>query len=214
MSNIRMFNQDCMEWMKDIPSKYYDLAIVDPPYGIGAGYGIGGGKLAKVKRYKNGEWDNAIPPKEYFNELIRVSRNQIIWGGNYMIDHLYNTPCFIVWDKDNGNLDFADSELAWTSFKSAVRNFKYKWSGMLQQDMKNKEVRIHPTQKPVELYRWLLKNYAKPGGKIFDSHGGSGSICIACHDMGYDLDWCEFDKDYYDAAVKRYNNHVSQIRMF
>ena len=149
-------------------------------------------------------------------ELKRVSKEQIIWGANHFISKVpYDSPCWIVWDKDNGNTDFADCELAWTSFKTAVRKFKYRWQGMLQEyGGDRKEFRIHPTQKPVALYKWLLKNYAKPNDKIFDSHVGSGSIRIACHDMGFDFEGCEIDKDYWEAQEKRYKEHSQQNDLF
>jgi site-specific DNA-methyltransferase (adenine-specific) len=201
-----------MEIMSQFPSKYFDLAIVDPPYGINIieGGQVGGEKCAKVSQYKKSEWDSSIPSVEYFNELMRISKDQIIWGGNYMISYLRNTPCFIVWDKDNtGN--FADAELAWTSFNSSVRIFKFRWNGMLQENMKDKEVRIHPTQKPVQLYKWLLKNYAKPEFKIIDTHLGSGSSAIACYDFGVaEFVGCEIDKEYFDASVKRFNTYKQQ----
>ena len=163
--------------------------------------------MGKVKDYGKKSWDDNRPSSQYFLELKRVSRNQIIWGGNYFTT--YPSSCWIVWDKDN-SADFADCELAWTSFPTAVRKFKFRWNGMLQQDMKNKEERIHPTQKPVALYKWLLKNYAKEGDKILDTHGGSMSSAIACHQMGFDLTLCELDKDYYDAGVKRFREQTMQ----
>lgn len=216
---IELYNMDCMIGMKQYPDKYFDLAIVDPPYGIGASddkrantqYG---NAAAISKRYGKKDWDSKTPTKDYFIELIRVSQNQIIWGGNYFISHLHNTPCFIVWDKENGNNGYADCELAWSSFASAVRKIKIKWHGMLQHDMKNKEDRIHPTQKPVKLYKWLLTNYAKPGDKILDTHLGSGSIALACHDLGFDLTGYEIDKDYFEAAQKRLKNHQLQTTLF
>ena len=211
----KIHNQDCLEAMKLMQDNQFDLAIVDPPFGINISKtgNVGGGKLAKVKNYGKKEWDSAIPTKEYFIELLRVSKNQIIWGGNYMIENLYNTPCFLIWDKNNtGN--FADAELAWTSFKTSTRIYKFTWNGMLQGDMKNKEKRIHPTQKPVKLYEWLLMNYAKEGDKILDTHLGSGSIAIACHNLGYDLTGYELDKEYYDNAIKRIKNHQAQTRIF
>lgn len=217
MKNI-VHNIDNIEFMKDIPDKFYDLAIVDPPYGIGedGSKNHTRGKLAKSKDYKSfSGFDKNPPDKKYFQELFRISKFQIIWGANHFIENINrNSSCWIVWDKDNGKTDFADSELAWTSFDSAVRNFKYKWQGMLQQNMKNKEKRIHPTQKPVALYKWLLQNYAKPGYKIFDSHVGSGSIRIACHDMGFEFEGCELDKDYWQAQEDRYQNHISQGDLF
>ena len=216
MSKINMMNGDCMEHMSSLPDNAYDLAIVDPPYGIGEGGGNNHSrcKLATSKNYKDFN-DKKTMPKEYHDELRRVSNNQIIWGANHFISKIpYDSSCWIIWDKINGNTDFADCELAWTSFQSAARLFRFQWQGMLQGNMKNKEHRIHPTQKPVALYKWLLKNYAKPGDKILDTHGGSGSICIACHDMGFDLDWVELDADYYKSAVERFNLHTAQGSLF
>ncbi|MEN6569029.1 MAG: DNA methyltransferase [Rikenellaceae bacterium] len=199
--------------MATVPDKYFDLAVVDPPYGINiAKKGkVGGEKCAKVSEYAPSEWDLSTPKSVYFNELMRVSKNQIIWGGNYMIEYLLNTPCFIIWDKDNtGN--FADAELAWTSFLTPTRIFKFRWNGMLQENMKNKEVRIHPTQKPVQLYKWILSNYATPSLKIIDTHLGSGSSAIAAYDFGVkEFVGCEIDTEYYDAAVKRFENHKMQM---
>jgi len=210
---IRAFNTDCMEILKATSENFYDLAIVDPPYGIGEDgkKNHSRGKLAKAKKYTPKSWDKAKPSPSYFTELRRVSKNQIIWGGNYY--GLNATPCYIVWDKDNTG-DFADCELAWTSFKTAVRKFTWRWNGMLQQNMKDKDVRIHPTQKPVALYRWLLKNYAKAGQKILDTHGGSFSSAVACHTEGYDLDIMEIDKDYFDNGVKRFKIETSQLKLF
>jgi site-specific DNA-methyltransferase (adenine-specific) len=201
--------------MAEMKDKEFDLAIVDPPYGIGedGAKNHSRGQLAKPTLYKIKRWDKKIPSREYFRELKNKSKNQIIWGGNYFIENLRNTSCFIVWDKDNSG-DFADCELAWTSFKTAIRKFTFRWNGMLQENMKQKEVRIHPTQKPVALYKWLLKNYAKEGDKILDTHLGSGSIAIACHDMGFDLEGYELDKDYFEAALDRFNKHKQQLRMF
>jgi site-specific DNA-methyltransferase (adenine-specific) len=205
-----------MEYMKGCEDNQFDLAIVDPPYGIGINkqsQGKGGGVAKKID-YKKKDWDNSIPSERYFHELKRVSKNQIIWGGNYFIESLENSSCWVVWDKDNGASDFADCELAWTNFNTSVRKFKYKWAGMLQQDMKNKEVRIHPTQKPVQLYKWLLTNYAKEGDKILDTHLGSGSIAIACDELGFDLVGCELDKDYFEAAKKRLEPYRRQQTLF
>ena len=211
MNEVKLI--DCMEYMKTVPDKYYELAIVDPPYGIGINGSVGGEKLAAVKKYKNKGWAPKPPKKEYFEELFRVSKNQIIWGGNYFLYALNETPCFIVWNKLNtGN--FADCELAWTSFKTATRMFSFRWNGMLQGDMKNKETRIHETQKPVALYKWLLKNYAKPNDKIFDSHVGSGSSRIACYDMGFDFMGCELDPDYWKAQEERFKQHAMQGDLF
>jgi site-specific DNA-methyltransferase (adenine-specific) len=214
--------------MASVPDKYFDLAIVDPPYGIdeangknasrNKGFGSGNTKSKKItfsKDYGVKNWDKEPPLTEYFLELFRVSKNQIIWGANHFISRIpYDSSCWIVWDKDNGESDFADCELAWTSFKKAVRKYKFRWNGLLQQDMKNKETRIHPTQKPVKLYRWLLKNYAKEGDNILDTHGGSMSSAIACHQMGFDLTLCELDKDYYEAGVKRFKEQTMQQSLF
>jgi len=208
---------DCLEAMKAMPDNAYDLAIVDPPYGIGEDGGTNGtrGKMAKSKVYASKGWDKEPPSFEYFNELKRVSKNQIIWGANHFIDRFpYKSSCWVVWNKDNGATDFADCELAYTSFKTAVRMFTWKWQGMLQQDMKNKEQRIHPTQKPVKLYEWLLDNYAKEGDRIIDTHLGSGSIAIACHNRGFSLDAWEIDAEYHAAAVKRYEQHIAQLTLF
>ena len=207
---INAYNVDCMEFMKDKPDNYYDLAIVDPPYGIGISQqsqGKGGGVALKID-YAVKNWDSAVPTREYFIEVMRSSVNQIIWGGNYF--GLRPTPCFIVWDKLNGATDFADCELAWTSFNTAVRKFEWRWAGMLQQNMSAKEERMHPTQKPVALYRWLLTNYAKEGDKILDTHGGSFSSAIACHKEGFDLDICELDTDYFNDAVNRFKLNTCQ----
>lgn len=205
-------NEDCMIAMSRYPDKYFELAIVDPPYGIRQdGHRENNrSKLALSKNYHKALWDQSAPDNKYFKELRRVSSNQIIFGANHFISKIpYDSSCWIVWDKDRSG-HFADSELAWTSFDSAVRNFKYMWNGMLQQDMKNKEIRIHPTQKPVALYRWLLKNYAKPGDKILDTHLGSGSSRIAAHEMGFDFTGFELDKDYFEAQEKRFAKYLQQ----
>ena len=214
---ITITNEDNMELMSRYPDNYFDLAIVDPPYGIDANLkrgDTGKNKHIKQRDYHVGDWDSEIPSAEYFKELKRVSKNQIIWGGNYFLDHLNNTSCMIVWDKVNGTNYYADCELAWTSFKTSVRKFEWRWHGFLQQNMANKQDRIHPTQKPIELYEWLLMNYAKENDKVLDTHLGSGSIALACHNLGFELTACELDKDYYDASIKRIKNHVSQQRLF
>ena len=212
-----VFNMDCVEAMKSYPDNYFELAIVDPPYGIGedGSKNHTRGELAVAKNYKSFSGQDKEPPShEYFEELIRISKNQIIWGANHFISRIpFDSSCWVVWDKDNGETDFADCELAWTSFKTALRKFKWKWSGMLQQDMKNKESRIHPTQKPVALYRWLLQNYAKEGDKILDTHLGSGSSRIAADMEGFDFTGYELDKDYFDASVKRFNEYKKQIKL-
>lgn len=206
---------DCMEFMKTKPDNYYDLAIVDPPYGIKVGIDgkVGIDKAAPCTQYKPVKWDNKIPDITYFNELFRISKNQVIWGINYFTNIIKLNPGRICWNKDNtGN--FSDCELAYQSFKKSIDLFKYRWNGMLQGNMKNKEKRIHPTQKPVALYKWLLQNYAKPDQKIFDSHVGSGSIRISCHDMGFDFEGCEIDVDYWQAQEDRYNKHIQQGDLF
>ena len=217
MLDFGYYNMDCMEGMKQFPDKYFELAIVDPPYGIGA-YSdgtMGGGVLAKQSTYKKTEWDFATPETEYFLELKRVSKNQIVWGANHFISKIpFDSSCWIVWDKQNGENNFADCELAWTSFKTAVRKFTYKWQGMLQGNMKNKEIRIHPTQKPVALYIWLLNNYAKRGDKILDTHVGSASSLIACHKLGFKYVGFELDKDYYKDSMERLQAVKDQISMF
>ena len=210
-------NEDNMELMARYEDNYFDLAIVDPPYGINADKKRGDtGKNSHIKQkdYHFGDWDSKTPPKKYFSELFRVSKNQIIWGGNYFLNNLNSTSCFIVWDKKNGDNLYADCELAWASFKSAVRKFEWKWHGFLQQNMKSKQDRIHPTEKPIQLYEWLLMNYAKEGDKILDTHLGSGSIAIACHNLGYDLTACELDTEYYNSAIKRIEQHKQQLRIF
>lgn len=209
------FNMDCMELMQRYPDKYFDLAVVDPPYGIGEDGSTNKtrGLLAKSKDYKPFAGNDIAPPSvEYFSELKRVSKNQIIWGANHFLG--WTSPCWLVWDKDNGLTDFADCELAWTSFNTAVRKFKYKWQGMLQENMKDKEHRIHPTQKPVALYSWIFDNYAKLGQTILDTHLGSGSSRIAAHKAGLSFVGCEIDKEYFDAAEKRFNEYKSQLTLF
>lgn len=203
---ISIYNCDCMELLKQTPDNYYSLALVAPPYGIG----MGGGKIGNSKKdYKQfaGE-DNSIPDKEYFEELFRVSKNQIIWGANYMIEYLYPTSCFIVWDKvQPQDFTMAMAEFAWTSFNSPSKICKKRIVGA-------DDVRLHPTQKPVYLYKWILDLYGKDNPKILDTHLGSGSIAIACHDYGFDLTACELDVDYYNSAIKRINQHISQTKLF
>jgi site-specific DNA-methyltransferase (adenine-specific) len=214
---ITITNEDCMELLKRTPDKFYNLAIVDPPYGINMDRGeIGASVLAKTTAYTKKDWDKNPPTKEYFQELLRVSEYVIIWGANHFIESIpnANSSSWVVWNKENGDNDFADCELAWTNHKTAVRKFEFRWAGMLQGNMKNKEKRIHPTQKPVALYRWIIYNYAKQGDKILDTHLGSGSIAIACHEYGFDLTACELDKEYYDKAIKRIKMRVAQHQLF
>ena len=221
---IEITNEDNMDLMARYPDKYFDLAIVDPPYGIGedGSKNHSRGKMAKSKNYKAFAGnDLKSPDKEFFNELFRISKNQIIFGANHFISKIpFDSSCWIVWDKDNGETDFADCELAWTSFNTAVRKFKWKWQGMLQENMKNKELRIHPTQKPVALYAWILKNYAKQGDKILDTHFGSGSIAVAVHKaniidkMDLSLVACELDKDYFESSIQRVKEALQTQSLF
>ena len=204
-----VFNTDCLEYMRTLPDKAFQLAIADPPYGIGEDgkSNHSRGCLAKSQEYTPKDWDKQAPDKEFFLELFRVCRHVIIWGANHFIENLprQNASCWVVWDKENGDNDFADCELAWTSLPCAVRRFRFRWAGMLQGDMSHKESRIHPTQKPSELYAWLLKNYAKPGDRIFDPMMGSQSSRIAAYKMGFDYVGCELDKEYFDKGCERFN---------
>jgi site-specific DNA-methyltransferase (adenine-specific) len=207
---MNITNEDNMKLMARYEDNHFDLAIVDPPYGINASeMTMGSGKNKKYSKGK--KWDNKTPEQKYFNELIRVSKNQIIWGGNYFTDKLKPSRCYIFWDKGiNGDCDFADGELAWCSFDKVLRIAPIRYKGFLGAD----KIRIHPTQKPVKLYEWLLMNYAEEGNKILDTHLGSGSIALACHNLGFDLTACELDKEYYEKAMKRIQEHQQQIRMF
>lgn len=222
-NKLFLHNCDNMEFMAKIPDKYFELAIVDPEYGIGVaknGYstaGDGGKKqLVNRKKHTPKQWDSKPAPIRYFKELKRISKNQIIWGANHFIENIpnANSSSWIVWNKENGDFSTTDCELAWTSFDTAVRMFTFRWSGMLQGDMKNKEIRIHPTQKPIALYKWLLSKYAKQGDKIFDSHLGSMSSVIAAYEMGFEIHGCELDKEYFDAGVKRVTNVLRQLKLF
>ena len=213
--------EDNMALMARYPDNYFDLAIVDPPYGIGED-GLKNhsrNQLAQAKKYRPKNWDDKSPDVEYFEELFRVSKKQIVWGANHFIQTISasgndtNSSCWLIWDKDNTG-DFADCEMAYTSFKTAVRKFKFRWNGMLQEDMKNKEVKIHPTQKPVRLYDWIFKNYAKEHQRILDTHLGSGSSRIAAEKAGLEFVGFEIDKEYFDASQKRYDNFIAQCRLF
>lgn len=224
MSNQTLLNMDCMEYMRGLPDKAFDLACVDPPYFNGPNlsgyYGKGYSSLG-VKRAKyyaeSKHW--SVPDAEYFAELKRVSKNQIIWGANHFAGVFdSSSPCWIVWDKDNGASSFADVELAYSSFGTAARIFKYMWNGMHQGsmggDVRKNEVRIHPTQKPVKLYEWVLSKYAKDGQKILDTHLGSGSSAIAANNLGFEFVGTELDETYYEAACSRLEQHKSQQRLF
>lgn len=207
---IKITNEDNMELMSRYPDNHFDLAIVDPPYGIGAGgekFKNGTSKTVK-KYYKINDWDKERPKKEYFEELKRVSKNQIVWGGNYFADFLGAFRCFIFWDKTIHGNSYADGEMAWTSFNKVARYYRKNIAQVTS------EGRIHPTQKPVKLYEWLLMNYANEGDKILDTHFGSGSIAIACHRLGFDLTACELDKEYFDASIKRIKQQIAQQRLF
>lgn len=201
---------DCLEVLKRYPDNYFDLLLTDPPYGIGesAGKNKSRGKLAISKDYGNLSWDNKIPSGEVFEEMKRVSINQIIFGGNYFLEYLSNSPCWIVWDKDNGASDFADCELAWTSFPTAVRKFRYRWHGMLQEDMKHKEQRFHPTQKPLSLMRWLLSQYAKSGDRVVDPFAGSGTTLRAAMDLGIECVGIEMNPEYVKIIENRLGQQV------
>jgi len=206
---IELYNRDCLEAMREMEDNAFDLAIVDPPYGmkeLGAQTG-GKGALGHLV-YHNGsidKWDSS-PTKDYFNELIRVSKNQIIWGGNYFANRIPESREWICWDKKQFMPKFSRFELAWTSLKGVMKMFEYRHFGV--------EEKIHPTQKPVALYTWLLDKYAKEGDKILDTHLGSGSIAIACHNLGYSLTGFELDKEYFEAASHKLKEHQKQLRLF
>lgn len=240
IGEIELLNTDCVEYMKDLPDKAFDLAIVDPPYGINAqdmqmgshatrkgefnnGSGPGISTAVKLKKGRlnsggghfkgknlttmNCDWDNAIPSAEYFEELKRVSKNQIIWGSNYF--PLPPTRCMVCWDKKQPWDNFSQIELAWTSFDYPAKLFSLSNRGGA-----NDENKIHPTQKPISLYKYVIDQFATEGDKILDTHLGSGSIAIACHDYKFSLVGCELDKDYYEAACKRFKNHIAQTSLF
>lgn len=221
---VELLHTDCMAYMATLPDKAFDLAIVDPPYGIGCdavGMSNRASNSPKFKGYRGkqfagGEWDKEPMPYEYFMELKRVSKHQIIWGANHFIQNIpqANSSSWVVWYKNGQNPQStnADCELAYTSHKTAVRYFRYDWSGFGA--INAGEDKIHPTQKPVALYKWLLKNYAKEGDRILDTHLGSGSSAIAAHDGGFEFVGCEIDADYYAAAVKRFNIHKMQQVLF
>jgi len=229
---IEITNEDNMLLMARYPDNYFDLAIVDPPYGINAGKQslsiskVKGRKNSTAKRshLKSKDWDNKTPSKEYFNELFRVSKNQIIWGGNYFQLPLINS--WLIWNKLQVLETRSDGEMAWTSFKKPLKivpllqdgfkrgvNVGYKQPIIYNEPFSGRQT-IHPTQKPIALYKWILDKYAKQGDKILDTHLGSGSIAIACHDYGFELTACELDKEYYDKGIERIKNHVSQQKLF
>ena len=210
-----VFNMDNMEFMRSCKDGQFDLAIVDPPYGINFGKFNRTNKTAngtryKSDKYKNSDWDKGIPTNEYFDELFRISKNQIIWGGNYF--PLPPTQCFIFWYKKNPVNNFSDGEFAWTSFKKPALCFEHRYYGNLDGNSSAKD-KIHPTQKPIELYQFCLDRLAKEGDSILDTHLGSGSSRIACWDMKFDFTGIELDKEYFDASVKRFNEHKKHIRL-
>ena len=214
-----VYNMDCLAAMREMPDKAFSLAIVDPPYGIDAANLFSGEKrksgngAALKSSFKKKNWDKSVPDDEYFDQLFRVSKNQIIWGANYF-KNMPPSMGYVIWDKDNGTTKFSDCEIAFTSFNVAIRKFAYTWNGMIQGDMKHKEIRLHPTQKPIALYKWLLSNYAKHGDRILDTHLGSGSSRIAAYDMGFDFVGYELDAEYFDAMNKRFAAHISRPAMF
>jgi site-specific DNA-methyltransferase (adenine-specific) len=217
MSDVKIYNEDCMVAMARMRDKEFDLAICDPPYGIGCA------KTINIENKKKGfihrelhtakQWDNKRPNGNYFSEIQRISQFQIIWGANYFTDFLYPVKGWIVWDKKENQTQgsyFSDGEMAWTNINTPLRIFKYGWIGVDYINHPIREIKIHPTQKPVALYQWLLKNYAKPGDKILDTHLGSGSSAIAADIMGFDFTGYEIDRDYYEAALERFNRHKQQ----
>lgn len=225
-----VFNEDCMAVMRRYPDKYFDLAVVDPVYG---GVTQGGymknqcnGGVGPHPKYHAELWKQEKTAASYFQELFRVSKNQIIWGGNYFCEEIArDSQCWIVWDKcHTEGISYADAELAWTSFNSATRIFRFLWNGMLQGTPGNgtkangnkalNEKRIHPTQKPVSLYTWIFQNYAEPGQKVLDTHMGSQSSRIAAYDQGLNYTGCEIDKHYFDAGNERYAAYTSQMSLF
>ena len=204
-SKIELHNVDCLPFIQNCKDKEFDLAIVDPPYGINVNVSIGRRKGMQHSGFKKAIWDNKIPEYDYFKELFRVSKHQIVWGANYF--NMPPTKCFIIWDKKySPDVTFSRYEYAWASFNKTSKGFEM--NGQANTD------KIHPTHKPVKLYEFLLMNYAKEGDKILDTHLGSGSIAIACHNLKFDLTACELDKEYFDAASKRLDQHRSQQRLF
>ncbi len=204
----QIIHWDSLEYMKTLADKSIDLVLTDPPYGIWESWKSNHSRwcIAKSKQYKDYWWDEFIPTKEYFEEIKRISKNAIIWWWNYFVEHLENSSCWIVWDKDNGETDFADCELAWTNFKTAVRKKKFKWQWMLQESMKNKEIREHPTQKPKELFKWCLENYSKPWHIVLDCFAGSGTTAVACIETSRNYIVIEKEADYVEIIKKRVKN--------
>lgn len=214
-----VYNEDCVEGLKRFSDNHFDLAIVDPPYGLKIANSEYLGNDKNDKRWNgraNGyrhikkDWDNEVPNSEYWNELFRVSKNQIVWGWNYYVSYFNDCPSYIVWNKEaSGN--YSDCEMAWCSIKGTNKIFKWLWNGFRKQQP---EARIHPTQKPVALYDWILEQYGRDANLILDTHVGSGSSRIACNKAGKQFVGFEIDKDYYEAQEKRFKDFVSQLRMF
>ena len=206
---------DCLDILKRLPDKCVDLVLTDPPYGINVAKTgkVGGEKLAPVKDYGAKKWDEYIPDRELFNEVLRVSKHAIIFGGNYFVEYLTNSSCWLVWNKLNtGN--FADCELAWTNFNTAVRKYDYLWNGMLQENMKEKEIRIHPTQKPVGLFMKILQDYSNENDLILDCFSGSGTTAVACHNLKRRFICIEKDPEYYRASCERLEQAQKQQTLF
>ncbi|MCP4551942.1 MAG: site-specific DNA-methyltransferase [Bacteroidetes bacterium] len=208
--NIELLNIDCLHYMKQCEDKQFDLAIVDPPYGLGKRIHSGGSSSSFIKGQakKIEKWDDAIPSKEYFKELLRVSKNQIVWGGNYFAEHLGNFRCFVYWDKTIHGNSYSDGELAWTSFDRPSRYFRQNIATITS------EGRIHPTQKSIKIYEFIIDEFCNEGQKILDTHLGSGSIAIACYNRKFDLVGCEIDKEYFNNANKRLEVHKQQLTLF
>ncbi len=222
---IQITNEDNMELMARYEDNHFDLAIVDPPYGIGfdgnttANGGIAGNRngFTHKQHHEKKGWDNETPPQEFFNELFRVSKNQIIWGGNYFTDKIPVSRGWIYWDKkitSANNKNFSDGELAWTSFNKILKKITFDWIGFGYLNNTRRQKKTHPTEKPIDLYRQVLRGYAKNGDKILDTHLGSGSIAIACHEEKFDLTACEIDTDYYNSAMKRLKEAQMQTKLF
>ena len=217
MSNVQLIHGDCMEYMATLPDKAFDLAVVDPPYGINWQGCFEGGEVRRAngtigrtsrKSFTKKQWDSVVPGKEYFDQLFRCSMNQVIWGGNYF--SLSPTRGVICWDKLQPFENFSAWEMAWTSFSYPAKIFRYDNKGFMNKDGRS----IHPTQKPVALYNWILRNYAKPGQRILDTHLGSGSSAIAAHYFGCEFVGCEIDVDYFNAAKERFDRETRQVAMF
>ena len=214
MSSV-VYNEDCMAVMSRYPDNHFDLAIVDPPYGININHSMGRRKGEKKSDYKKADWDKQPPPLEYFYELFRVSKNQIVWGANHFISRMpYDSTCWLLFDKKvSEEVSFAQYEMAWTSLNGTCKKFDYRWSGMLQENMKDKEIRIHQTQKPIALYDWILSKFANEGDLILDTHLGSGSSRIAAYKGGFNFVGCELDKEYFEAQEKRFKQFKSQLTL-